>query len=51
MADDPSFRASLANWREWDGPFAEKVRLTIKNNLIKARTRSNCCGNHGEPGC
>jgi hypothetical protein len=41
----------LNNWRDWDGPFSEKVRLSIKNNLIKARRRSDCCGNHGEPGC
>jgi hypothetical protein len=51
MADDPSVRASLENWRNWDGPISEKIRLTLKNNLIKARRRSQCCGNHGEPGC
>lgn len=51
MADGPSMRDSLNNWRNWDGPFSEKVRLTLRNNLLKARRRSDCCGNHGEPGC
>jgi len=30
---------------------AKRIRIAMKNNLIKARTRKNCCGNHGEPGC
>jgi len=47
----PSFRSSVANWREYDAPFATKVRLALRNNWRKARTRSNCCGNDGEPGC
>ncbi|HEX9887877.1 MAG TPA: hypothetical protein VGA69_00240 [Nitriliruptorales bacterium] len=47
----PRPRDVLANWRDWDGPVSEKVRLTVKNNLIKVRTGSDCCGNHGEPGC
>ena len=51
MSDDPSFRESLRNWREWDGPITEKLRLALRNNLKKARTRQNCCGNFGEPGC
>ena len=32
-------------------PWYEKARLTLKNNWIKLRTGSTCCGNHGEPGC
>jgi hypothetical protein len=51
VADRPSPRAAFANWRNWDGPLTEKVRLTLQNSLIKARRRSDCCGNHGEPGC
>lgn len=51
VANGPSMRDSLKNWRNWDGPFSEKVRLTLRNNLIKARRRSDCCGNHGQPGC
>lgn len=47
----PSFRASMRNFWRSDRPFAERVRLAMRNNAIKARTRSDCCGNHGEPGC
>jgi hypothetical protein len=49
--DRPSFRASLANFRTYDAPLLEKVRLAIANNLIKVRTGSSCCGHHGQPGC
>jgi len=41
----------FSNWRESDEPFPTKVRLVLRNNLIKLRTRSDCCGNHGQPGC
>ena len=44
-------KASLANFRDYDAPFATKVRMVIANNLKKARTRQDCCGNHGQPGC
>ncbi|HEX6030308.1 MAG TPA: hypothetical protein VFY90_02680 [Tepidiformaceae bacterium] len=47
----PSFRNSFTNWREYDASFATKLRLLARNNWKKARTRNNCCGNHGEPGC
>jgi hypothetical protein len=47
----PSFRASLSNFRTYDAPLPEKIRLALRNNLIKLRTGSNCCGNHGQPGC
>lgn len=32
-------------------PLRRKVRLIVRNNWIKLRTRSDCCGNYGEPGC
>ncbi len=32
-------------------PTAEKIRLFIKNNLIKLIKRQSCCGHPGEPGC
>ena len=51
MARRYSFRNSFSNWHESDLPIAEKTRLLVKNNLIKVRTGSACCGNHGEPGC
>ena len=44
-------KASWQNFREYDAPFATKVRMTIANNLTKARTGQGCCGNHGQPGC
>lgn len=46
-----SFGAVLANWREYEGPFHVKLRLAARNTWTKVRTRSNCCGNYGEPGC
>jgi hypothetical protein len=44
-------RPGWRNWRGSDLPYHEKVLLLAKNTLIKARNRSICCGNHGEPGC
>jgi hypothetical protein len=32
-------------------PWRRKLHLFLRNNWIKVRTRSDCCGNHGEPGC
>jgi hypothetical protein len=51
MSDEQGFKISLQNFRDYDAPFAIKVRMAIANNLKKARTRSGCCGNHGQPGC
>jgi hypothetical protein len=47
----PSLRAVVNNWRTYDAPFHTKLRLAVRNTLIKIRTHSGCCGNHGEPGC
>jgi hypothetical protein len=47
----PSARNSLTNWRESGLPFVTKVGLTLRNNWTKLRTRRNCCGNYGQPGC
>jgi len=47
----PSMRDVFTNWRTYDASIATKLRLTAKNQSIKLRTASNCCGNHGEPGC
>jgi len=41
----------FTNLRSYDAPFPAKVRLVLANTLKKARTRSSCCGNHGQPGC
>jgi len=47
----PSLRVSIANFRDYDAPLSEKLKLLVSNNLTKIRTRSSCCGNHGQPGC
>ena len=41
----------IANWRSYEGSFTEKLRRATRNTWTKVRTRSNCCGNYGEPGC
>jgi len=47
----PSFGNSLTNWRESELPFLRKLGMSLRNNWTKLRTRRNCCGNHGQPGC
>ncbi|MFN8638399.1 MAG: hypothetical protein U0360_02835 [Dehalococcoidia bacterium] len=47
----PSFGAIISNWREYDAPFATKLRLALRNYGLRFVNRSTCCGNHGEPGC
>lgn len=47
----PSLRAAFSNWRTSKLPFFAKMRVTLRNNWTKLRTRQNCCGNLGEPGC
>lgn len=47
----PSFGAVLTNWREYDAPFLAKLRMAASNNWRKLRTRRDCCGNDGQPGC
>jgi hypothetical protein len=43
-------RETLANLRQ-PMPLGRKLYLFMRNNWLKIRTRSSCCGNHGEPGC
>ena len=43
--------AFLTNFNTYDAPFPSKVRLALANSWKKVRTRSSCCGNHGQPGC
>ena len=47
----PSLGAVFSNFRTYDAPFLTKMRLLARNNWIKARTRKDCCGNDGQPGC
>jgi hypothetical protein len=49
--NQPNLRAVFRNFREYDAPLLTKVRMTLSNNLTKMRTRQNCCGNPGQPGC
>ncbi len=46
-----SMGAVVTNWRTYDAAFGTKLRMVLRNNWTKLRTRSNCCGNTGEPGC
>lgn len=32
-------------------PWRRKLFLVFRNNWIKIRTQSDCCGHPGEPGC
>ena len=47
----PSLGAVLANLRTYDAPLLTKLHLAARNNWTKARTRKDCCGNNGQPGC
>jgi hypothetical protein len=47
----PNLRDLFTNWMHSDLPSREKLRMAVRNNLIKLRTGSNCCGHPGEPGC
>ena len=44
-------KAFFTNWNDPRWTLSEKIRLAAKNNAIKIKNRSTCCGNHGEPGC
>ncbi len=47
----PSLRHVVGNFMRSELALAERIALTVKNNAIKVKNRSDCCGNHGEPGC
>ena len=47
----PSIRDFFTNFDTYDASLATKVRLALRNMALKARRRSDCCGNHGQPGC
>ena len=46
-----SFRSYFTNWQRDDLTLVEKMRMQIKNSWLRVKSRSNCCGNDGEPGC
>jgi hypothetical protein len=47
----PDPRHYFSNFSSSDLPLLEKLRLVAKNNAIKIKNGTSCCGNHGEPGC
>ena len=49
--DRGSVGGGIQNWRNSDLPTSKKLRLVFKNNLKKAVTFKDCCGNDGDPGC
>jgi hypothetical protein len=45
-------RDFFTNWEEYEGPLADKLRLTLKNRARAYRPPfRGCCGHSGEPGC
>jgi hypothetical protein len=46
----PNLRATFSNLAA-PMPLRQKLKSLLANNWTKIRTRSNCCGNHGQPGC
>lgn len=51
MPRENPVKAWLTNWRASEQDFLDKVRSVTRNNLIKIRTRKDCCGHWGEVGC
>jgi hypothetical protein len=41
----------MDNWRRYDASLIVRLRLALRNSWTKLRTRRNCCGRGGEPGC
>ena len=51
MSRKNNLQAFIENFRDYDAPLLTKAKLVVTNNVKKVRTRSSCCGNHGQPGC
>lgn len=47
----PSLGALFSNWSSYPAPAHVKLRLAMKNAGLRFVRRSDCCGNHGQPGC
>jgi hypothetical protein len=45
-----NLQETLENLRQ-PMPLDQKLYLILRNYWIKIRTRSTCCGSHGQPGC
>jgi len=46
----PSLKAFFTNMSA-PMPWHRKIKLLLRNNYLKFKTRKNCCGHSGEPGC
>lgn len=47
----PNPMSFFNNFNDSDLPLHEKLALAAKNMAYKVRNGTDCCGNHGEPGC
>ena len=47
----PRMRRTLLSLRDYDASTATTLRLFARNNWIKLRHWSLCCGHPGQPGC
>ena len=46
-----SGKAFFTNFNTYEGSYPTKTRLALANGWKKLHTRSDCCGNYGQPGC
>jgi len=47
----PSLKSVFSNWKSNRASFFSKVKMAVRNNLIKIKKKDNCCGHYGEVGC
>ena len=47
----PNLRAAISNLRRTGLPWHQVLAQVASNFRLKVVTRSNCCGNYGQPGC
>lgn len=50
-SERPNLRDIFSNMRSADMPWHRALAVAASNNWRKLKTRSNCCGNLGAPGC
>ena len=50
---EPTHGSPGTAWRNLSQPMplGRKIRLVVRNEKIRFKTRSLCCGHPGEPGC
>ncbi|MGI9667432.1 MAG: hypothetical protein ACR2N2_10055 [Acidimicrobiia bacterium] len=47
----PNPMSFFNNLASSDLPIRERLSLAAKNTAYKMKNGTDCCGNHGEPGC